>query len=113
MLILTTSYYNPAEYEPIGLINGLSVHSISALRGLFAGISGVFGGKQEMLEKKFLDIREEAIKSLEENAVKMGADMVVALKLETSELGSEYLVFNASGTGLRKIKKGGKKIYKK
>lgn len=109
MLILTTSYYNPSEYQPIGLVNGLSVHAISAIRGIFSGISGMFGNKQELLEKKFLDVREEAIASLENNAIKMGADMVVALKVETSELGNEFVLFTATGTVLKKIQKGGKK----
>lgn len=34
--------------------------------------------------------------------------MVVALKVETSELGNEFVLFTATGTVLKKIQKGGK-----
>ena len=113
MLILTTSYYDPVQYEPIGLVNGVSVHAISAIRGIFSGLAGVFGGKQELLEKKFLDVREEAIAALEGNAKQMGATAVIALKVETSELGNEFVVFTAMGTAIRQVRKGGRKTNKK
>ena len=109
MQVVTTSYYDPTKYEVIGLVSGVSVHAISAIRGMFSGISSLFGGKQQLIEQKFLDVYYESIASLQDNAKKMGAEQVVALKVETSELGNEFVVFTEIGTAIRPIKIGGRK----
>jgi uncharacterized protein YbjQ (UPF0145 family) len=104
--ILTTGYYNMNKYEPIGLVSSIPVHSISAIRGLVSGITGFFGGRQQVIEKKFLDIRKEALYELEQEAKAMGAVMIIGLEFNVSELGNEFVIYGASGTAL-KLKSGG------
>jgi len=103
--ILTTGYYNMNKYEPIGLVSSIPVHSISAIRGLVSGITGFFGGRQQVIEKKFLDIRKEALYELEQEAKAMGAVMIIGLEFDVSELGNEFVIYGASGTAL-KLKSG-------
>jgi uncharacterized protein YbjQ (UPF0145 family) len=103
--ILTTGYYNMNKYEPIGLVSSIPVHSISAIRGLVSGITGFFGGRQQVIEKNFLDIRKEALYELEQEAKAMGAVMIIGLEFDVSELGNEFVIYGASGTAL-KLKSG-------
>lgn len=116
--ILTTGYYDMNKYEPIGLVSSIPVHSISAIRGLVSGFTGFFGGRQQVIEKKFLDIRREALYELEQEAKAMGAVMIIGLEFELCEFSNEFVVYGASGTAL-KLKsgtsgmKGGKKEVKK
>lgn len=108
--ILTTGYYDMNKYEPIGLVSSIPVHSISAIRGLVSGITGFFGGRQQIIEKKFLDIRKEALYELEKEAKTMGAVMIIGLEFDVSELGNEFVIYGASGTALKlKTIKGGSK----
>ena len=103
--ILTTGYYDMNKYEPIGLVSSIPVHSISAIRGLVSGITGFFGGRQQVIEKKFLDIRREALFELEKEAKRMGAVMIIGLEFDVSELGNEFVIYGVSGTAL-KLKSG-------
>jgi len=106
--ILTTGYYDMNKYEPVGLVNSIPVHSISAIRGLVSSVTGWFGGRQPTIEKKFLDIRKEALKELEEEAKKLGGVMIIGLEFDVSELANEFVIYGASGTVLRlKNMKGG------
>lgn len=84
---------------------GVSVHSVSFFRQLFTNIGGIFGGKSSKLEEKLLDARAEAIKEMQENAVRMGADEVIGVHVEMSEISrgdrDGFIVLNATGTAVK------------
>ena len=101
MKLLTTGYYDTEKWEPIGLVQGISVHSISLFRGMYASISGVAGGKIPEIEKKYLDARGEALAELAAEATKHGADHVIGLEVETTELNKNFVVFIAAGTAVQ------------
>jgi len=109
MRLQTTGYYNMQELEPIGVVHGISVHAISFFRGLFGSVSGLFGGRQLEIEQKYLDVRAEAIADLTQRAQQMGADEVVGIEVETTELGNNFVVFIAAGTAMKRKHKGGKR----
>jgi len=106
--ILTIHYYDFNKYEPIGLVNSLSVHAISFLRGIVGGITSIFGGRQGVIQDKFLEVRNEILKELQQNAKKMGADLIVGLDIDITELG-EDIIFAASATALKLKKKNNNK----
>ena len=102
MLIVTSPLYDMSKFEPVGIVNGVSVHAISYIRDIASQLTSLVGGRQELIEKKFLDVREEAINELKKEAEKMSLDMVVSLEVEMTELGKNFVIFTATGTGLRK-----------
>ena len=106
--LLTTSLVNEEKYETIGVVMGVSVRAISALRQLFSGVASLFGGRRGELEKKLIEAREEAIDEMSTNAKLAGADEVIGLHVEMSELSTGdrdgYLVVSATGTAV-KVKK--------
>ena len=91
--ILTTGFYDVNKYEPIDHINSLSVHGVSFLRGLVGGITSIFGGRQGIIEEKYLEIRAQILTELQENAQRMGADLVVGLDID--------IIFSANATALK------------
>lgn len=109
MKLLTTGFYDVSKWEPIGLVQGVSVHAVSLFRSIFASVSGVAGGKIPEIEKKYIDARAEAVTQLINEAKNMGADHVIGLEVETTELGNNFVVFIAAGTAMKsKTIKGGK-----
>ena len=99
--ILTTGYYDLDLYEPIGMINSVSVHAISMIRGFLSGITSIFGGQQTLIETKYKDIRDQSIEGLLQQAKNVGANLVVGLDVEVSSIANEFMVYVASGTALR------------
>lgn len=106
--LLTTSLVDDKKYDTIGVVMGVSVRAISALRQLFSGVASIFGGRRGELEKKLIQAREEAIDEMSANARLAGADEVIGLHVEMSELSTGdrdgYLIVSATGTAV-KIKK--------
>lgn len=109
MRVQTTGYYNMDHLEPIGAVHGISVHAISYFRGLFSSLSGLFGGRQLEIEQKYLDVRQEAIADIMQKAEQLGADEIVGLEVETTELGKNFVVFIAAGTAMKRKRRGGKR----
>lgn len=102
MIVSTLATINENEYDIIGPVSGLSVHAISYFRTIFAGISGLFGGRQSAIKEKFMDVRREAIYEMVETAKLNNIDMIAGMQVELTELGQEFVVCIATGTALRK-----------
>lgn len=103
--LLTTPIVDQEKHEPIGIVMGVSVRAISALRQLFSGLMSIVGGRRGELEKKLIEAREEAIQEMRDNAVTMGADEVIGVHVEMSEISQGdrdgYMVVSATGTAVK------------
>jgi uncharacterized protein YbjQ (UPF0145 family) len=104
MKATTTTTFDETKYEVIGLVDSITTRSISGFRQAFAQLFGVFGGKSDLLNSKFLKARDDAIKELCEKAESMGADMLIGVSLTTNVVnrdGMVFLTFAGLGTALR------------
>jgi uncharacterized protein YbjQ (UPF0145 family) len=75
-------------------VDGLVTRSISDFRQFFASLTGIFGGKNDLLNTKFLQARDQALEQLVKKASNMGADMVVGVSLSTDAVvvgGQEFI----------------------
>lgn len=97
----TTWVYDTNKYDIIGIATSITVHAVSAFRGFGANFGALFGGKSNLLEKVFLDAREEAYADLSEKALKKSADLIVGVTIEVQEM-NHFFIFTASGTMLKK-----------
>ena len=85
----------------------MSVRSLSIVRHLLSGITSFFGARQDLsgVEEEFAKARQEAIDEMIARAKRMGADEVIGIHIEMSEISSAHrdglLVSNASGTAVR------------
>ncbi len=87
--------------EVLGIARGNTVEAKNAGRDLTQGIRNVFGGELKAYSDLLAKARDVAITRMEEDAAEMGADAVVNVRLETSQItegGSEVLAY---GTAVR------------
>jgi uncharacterized protein YbjQ (UPF0145 family) len=101
-----------SKYEPIQMVNALSVHSISVVRDIFSNFTSIFGGQQALIEQKYLELREEVLQKLRINAVNIKADMVIGVDYEITTLDGKFMIFSINGTALKLKKNINKKNNK-
>ena len=105
MKVTTTTYFDESKYEVIGLVDSVTTRAISEFRQYFAQLTGIFGGKNDLLNSKFLKARDDAIQELKNKADDMGADMLIGVSLTTDVVnmgGTEFLTYAGLGTALRR-----------
>ncbi len=102
MLITTTETVPDADVrEILGVARGNTVEARNAGRDFTQSIRNVFGGELKGYSELLTKAREEAISRMEADAEAMGADAVINVRLETSQIidgGSEVMAY---GTAVR------------
>lgn len=68
------------------LVGGTVVISIDYFKRLAAGLRNIFGGRVTAYESLIERARREAILRMKEDAIAMGAQMIINVKLETSSI---------------------------
>ena len=87
--------------EVIGEGFGLTVRSRNLGSQIGAGLKSIIGGELGGMTKMLAQGREEAIARLVQEAQSKGADAIVAMRFDTSELGSTWTEICAYGTAVR------------
>lgn len=98
----TTDTIAGAEIEEtLGIARGNTVEARNVGRDITQTIRNLTGGELKAYSKLLTKARNEALDRMEEEAVSMGADAVVNVRLETSEIvkgGAEVIAY---GTAVR------------
>jgi uncharacterized protein YbjQ (UPF0145 family) len=105
MLITTTN--DVAGYtvqDVLGEVFGLTVRSRHIGSQIGASVKSIFGGELGGMTKMLSEGREEAIRRLVAEAELKGANAILAMRFDTSELGATWTEICAYGTAVR-IKK--------
>jgi uncharacterized protein YbjQ (UPF0145 family) len=87
--------------EVYGEVFGLTVRSRNIGSQLGAGLKSIFGGELAGMTKMLAEGREQAISRLVEEAESKGANAIVAMRFDTSELGTSWTEICAYGTAVR------------
>ncbi len=102
MLITTMNDIPGREIaEVYGEVFGLTVRSRNIGSQIGAGLKSIIGGELGGMTKMLADGRQEAIARLTEEAESKGADAVIAMRFDTSELGNTWTEICAYGTAVR------------
>ena len=105
MLITTTNDVAGYEIQEIlGEVFGLTVRSRHIGSQIGASFKSLVGGELGGMTKMLAEGREEAIRRLVAEAELKGATAILAMRFDTSELGSPWTEICAYGTAAR-IKK--------
>ena len=105
MVISTMNDLPGYEIEEVfGEVFGLTVRSRNIGSQIGAGLKSLIGGELGGMTKMLAQGREEAIARLVEEAEAKGANAILAMRFDTSELGSTWTEICAYGTAAR-IKK--------
>jgi uncharacterized protein YbjQ (UPF0145 family) len=102
MLIATTNELpGYAIDEVYGEVFGLTVRSRNAFSQLGAGLKSMLGGELKGMTKALVDSRMEVIQRMTDEAEAKGANAVVAMRFDTSEMGDTWTEICAYGTAVR------------
>ena len=102
MLIATTNEIAGHEIEEVyGEVMGLTVRSRNVFSQFGAGLKSMVGGELKGMTKALVDSRQQVIDRMVEQAEAKGANAVVAMRFDTSEMGDTWTEICAYGTAVR------------
>jgi uncharacterized protein YbjQ (UPF0145 family) len=87
--------------EVLGEVFGLTVRSRHIGSQLGAGLKSIVGGELRGMTKALIDSRHEAQQRLVEEAASLGADAILAMRFDASEIGGGWQEICAYGTAVR------------
>jgi uncharacterized protein YbjQ (UPF0145 family) len=99
---VTTTLTLPGQRieQDLGLVFGLVVRSMGLAKSVGAGFKALRQGEVTQYTALLEDSRRHAIDRLVENARLMGANAVVAMRFDSSELGQQLTEIVAYGTAV-------------
>ena len=107
MLIATTNDLPGYEItEVYGEVFGLTVRSRNIGSQIGSGIKSIFGGELKGMTTALVDSRHQVIDRMVEEATAKGANAIVAMRFDTSEMGPNWTEICAYGTAVSVRKVG-------
>ncbi|RZK49041.1 MAG: YbjQ family protein [Pedobacter sp.] len=103
MLVTTTNNLEGKKIvRYIGLVSGETIIGANIFKDLFAGIRDIVGGRSGSYEQVLREAKNTAINEMQQQAMAMGANAVIAVDLDFETVGSggSMLMVTATGTGV-------------
>ena len=99
---ITTAFELPNQpiKKNIGLVRGITVRSRSAIGNMAAGIQSIFGGNITIYTELCEHARQEAYEIMIQHAMQMGANAIVAVRYDTTEIMQGITEVICYGTGV-------------
>ncbi len=87
--------------QVLGEVFGLTVRSRNAFSQMGAGLKSMFGGELRGMTKNLVESRNEVMGRMIGEAQARGANAVIAMRFDTSEMGDVWTEICAYGTAVR------------
>ncbi len=101
MLCVTTNEVPGWQIQRVcGEVFGLTVRSRNALAQMGAGFKSMFGGELQGMTKQLTESRNEAMTRLFDAAKGRGANAIVCMRFDTSDIGDTWTEICAYGTAV-------------
>ncbi|WP_181348331.1 YbjQ family protein [Thalassobacillus sp. CUG 92003] len=101
MIIVTTDYITGSTINDMhGLVRGSTVQSKNVGRDILAGLKNIVGGELTDYTSMMDEARQQAIKRMIKHAESKGANGIVSMRLETSQISSGASEIIAYGTAV-------------
>ena len=102
MIITTMNDIPGYEIEEVfGEVFGLTVRSRNLGSQLGAGLKSILGGELKGMTKALVDSRQQVTDRMVDEAEAKGANAIVAMRFDTSEMGTNWTEICAYGTAVR------------
>ena len=102
MIITTTETIpNKEVSEILGISRGSTVRARNIGRDIFAGLKNIVGGEISEYTRLQAESREQAMKRMEDDARKMGADAIINVRLTTAMIMQGTAEILAYGTAVK------------
>ena len=103
MLTTTTSVIEGKRITRYyGIVSGETIIGANIFRDFFASIRDVIGGRSNSYEEVLRKAKDSALREMEEQAMRMGANAVIGVDLDFETVGQNgsMLMVTASGTAV-------------
>ena len=87
--------------EVYGEVMGLTVRSRNLGSQIGAGLKSILGGELKGMTKALADSRRQVMERMVEEAEAKGANAIIAMRFDTSEMGGVWTEICAYGTAVR------------
>lgn len=102
MIITTMNDIPGYEIDDVyGEVFGLTVRSRNIGSQFGAGLKSILGGELKGMTKALVESREQVTQRMVDEAEAKGANAIVAMRFDTSEMGSNWTEICAYGTAVR------------
>lgn len=99
MIVTNTENVNAKSYEILGVVRGNTVRARWFGRDIMAGLKTLIGGEIRGYTEMVTAARDEALKRMQGEAKKLGADAIVNVRFATSDImqgAAEMLVYGTA-----------------
>jgi len=102
-MMLSTTHDVPGRKisRALGIVFGSTVRTRGMGGRFLAGIEGIVGGKAESYIVEMDKARNEALFNMTERARALGADAIIGIDLDISEVLEGYIMVTATGTAVK------------
>ena len=102
-MIVTTMNDIPgyAVDEVYGEVMGLTVRSRNLGSQIGAGLKSILGGELKGMTKALVESRQQVMERMVEEAEAKGANAIIAMRFDTSEMGGQWTEICAYGTAVK------------
>src|SRR2546430_16484938 len=87
--------------EVLGEVFGLTVRSRNAFSQMGSGLKSMFGGELKGMTQALTDSRTQVMERMVAEAELKGANAILAMRFDTSEMGTNWTEICAYGTATR------------
>ena len=87
---------------PLGLVTGSTIKTKDIVKDIGAGLKGLVGGKLGSNEKLMVEARTEAIEQMVSQAEALGANAIVGVRFESTEVAAGAAEILAYGTAIKR-----------
>ena len=87
--------------EVFGEVMGLTVRSRNIGSQIGAGLKSILGGELKGMTKALMDSRQQVMERMVEEAESKGANAIIAMRFDTSEMGGQWTEICAYGTAVK------------
>lgn len=102
MIITTTDTIpNKQIVEILGVARGSTVRARNIGRDIFAGLKNIVGGEIEEYTQLQAQSREQALQRMTDDALRLGADAIVGVRITTSMVTQGASELMAYGTAVK------------
>jgi uncharacterized protein YbjQ (UPF0145 family) len=101
MLLTTTSQISGTEItEYKGIVNGEVILGANVFRDILASIRDFIGGRSAAYEEVLKKAKEEALREMQQEAKKLGANAIIGIDIDYEMIGTGMLMVAVSGTAV-------------
>jgi len=103
MIVTTTNNIEGKKViKYLGIVSGEAIIGANIVKDFFAGIRDIVGGRSGSYEEGLREAKEIALREMQEQAFRIGANAILAVDLDYETLGSNgsMLMVSSSGTAV-------------